>query len=68
MLNLYPDDLELRELVQETREISASIINAQNEAIIQLRQHADELRTKISERKAMHRAAARYSRMGGLYY
>ncbi len=68
LLNLYPDDLELRELVQETREISASIINAQNEAIIQLRQYADELRTKISERKAMHRAAARYSRMGGLYY
>ncbi len=68
LLNLYPDDLELQELVQETRAISESIINAQNEAIIQLRQHADELRSKISERKAMHRAAARYSRMGGLYY
>ena len=68
LLNLYPDDKELRELVQETRAISESIINAQNEAITQLREHADELRAKISERKAMHRAAARYSRMGGLYY
>ena len=68
LLDLYPDDLELQELVRETRTISESIINAQNEAIIQLRQHADELRSKISERKAMHRAAARYSRMGGLYY
>ena len=68
ILALYPEDSELRALVQETREISEDIISAQNEAINQLKQHSDGLRSKISERKAMHRAAARYSRMGGAFY
>ena len=68
ILALYPDDSELLALVQETRKISEDIISAQNEAINQLKQHSDGLRSKISERKAMHRAAARYSRMGGAFY
>ena len=65
LLELYPDDNELPGLIKETREIASSIMQAEDNAISELENYRNELRSQISSRVQGRSAAAVYARMGG---
>ena len=65
LLELYPDDEELPGLIQESREIAASIMQAEDNAISELKKYKDGLRSQISSRVQGRNVAASYARMGG---
>lgn len=65
LLELYPDDEELPGLIQESREIAGSIMQAEDNAIAELKKYKDSLRSQISSRVQGRNAAASYARMGG---
>jgi len=65
LLELYPDDEELPELIQESREIATSILQAEDNAIVELQKYKDGIQSQISSRVQGRNAAARYARMGG---
>ena len=65
LLELYPDDDELPELIKESREIASSIMQAEDNAIAELEKYKDSLRSQISSRVQGRSAAAVYARMGG---
>ncbi len=65
LLELYPDDTELPELIQESRNIADSIMQAEDNAIAELERYKDSLRSQISSRVLGRNAAASYARMGG---
>ena len=65
LLELYPDDEELPELLQESREIAGSIIRAEDDAIGELEKFTSGLRSQMVSRVQGQNAAASYARMGG---
>lgn len=65
LLELYPNDDELPELIKESREIASSIMQAEDNAIAELEKYKDSLRSQISSRVQGRSAAAVYARMGG---
>ena len=65
LLELYPDDTELPELIQESREIADSILQAEDNAISELEKYKSGLRSKMASRVQGRNAAASYARMGG---
>ncbi len=65
LLELYPDDEELPGLIQQSREIATSIMQAEDNAIAELQKYKDSLRSQISSRVQGRNAAASYARMGG---
>lgn len=65
ILNLFPDDLELRDLVNQTHEVANSIINAEDEAINELEKYSSGVRSQVAQRIQGKNAAASYARMGG---
>ena len=65
LLELYPDDEELPELIQESRNIASSIMQAEDNAIEELNKYKDSIRSQISSRVQGRNAAASYARMGG---
>ena len=65
LLELYPDDAELPELIQESRNIATSIIQAEDNAIEELKKYKDGIRSQLSSRVQGRNAAASYARMGG---
>ncbi|MBR2207512.1 MAG: hypothetical protein IJ859_01745 [Synergistaceae bacterium] len=65
LLELYPDDEELPELIKESRDIASSIMQAEDNAILELQKYKDGLRSQISSRVQGRNVAASYARMGG---
>ena len=65
LLELYPDDTELPELIQESRDIADSIIKAEDNAISELEKYKSGLRSQMASRVHGRNAAASYARMGG---
>ena len=65
LLDLYPDDSELPALIQETHDISNSIIRAEDDALSELGKYRDDLRSQMVKRVNNKNAAASYARMGG---
>ncbi len=65
IMNMFPDDLELKSLVDQTHELAESIVNAENEAISELEKHTSTLRSQVARRVHGKNAAASYARMGG---
>ena len=65
LLTLYPNDAELPELIQESREIAESIIKAEDEAVYELDKLSSGLRGQMAARVHGRNAAASYARMGG---
>ena len=65
LLELYPDDTELPELIQESRDIADSIMQAEDNAITELGKYRDGLRSQMASRVHGRNAAASYARMGG---
>ena len=65
LLELYPDDSELPVLIQETHDISNSIMNAEDDAISELEKYSADLRSQMVKRVTNKNAAASYARMGG---
>ena len=65
LLELYPDDEELPDLIQQTHEISASIVRAEDEAVAEMNKFHSGLRGQMINRVQGKNAAASYARMGG---
>ena len=65
LLELYPDDSELPALIQETHDISNSIMKAEDDAISELEKYRTDLRSQMVKRVNNKNAAASYARMGG---
>ena len=65
LLELYPDDSELPMLIQETHDISSSIIKAEDDAISELENYKADVRSQMMKRVNNKNAAASYARMGG---
>ena len=65
LLELYPDDSELPVLIQESRDISDSIIKAEDDALSELEKFSADLRGQMMRRVSTKNAAASYARMGG---
>ena len=65
LLELYPDDEELPELIKESRDIASSIMQAEDNAILELEKYKNSLRSQISSRVQGRNVAASYARMGG---
>ena len=65
LLTLYPNDEELPELIQESREIAESIMKAEDEAVSELDKLSSGLRGQMINRVQGRNAAASYARMGG---
>lgn len=65
LLELYPDDTELSGLIQESREIAGSIMQAEDNAIEELKKFKDGIRSQITSRVQGRSVAASYARMGG---
>ena len=65
LLELYPDDTELPELIQESRDIADSILQAEDNAISELEKYKAGLRSQMTSRVQGRNAAASYARMGG---
>ena len=65
LLEMYPDDEELPELIHQTHEISASIIKAEDEAVEEMNKFHAGLRGQMISRVQGKNAAASYARMGG---
>ena len=65
LLELYPDDTELPELIQESRDIADSILKAEDNAISELEKYKSGLRSQMASRVQGRNAAASYARMGG---
>ena len=65
LLKLYPNDTELPELIQESREIAGSIMKAEDEAVSELDKFSSGLRGQMITRVQGRNAAASYARMGG---
>ena len=68
LLELYPDDTELPALIEESREVAASIIKAEDDAISELEKHSAGLRSQMIARNNAKNAAASYAKMGGGYF
>ena len=65
LLTLYPNDKELPELIQESREIAESIMKAEDEAVSELDKLSSGLRGQMVNRAHGRNVAASYARMGG---
>lgn len=65
LLRLYPNDTELPELIQESREIAESIMKAEDEAVSELDKLSSGLRGQMITRVHGKNAADSYARMGG---
>ncbi len=65
LLELYPDDAELPALIQETHDVSTSIMKAEEDAISELDKYRSDLRSQMVRRANNKNAAASYARMGG---
>ncbi len=65
LLELYPDDTELPELIQQSRDIADSIMQAEDNAIAELEKYKSGIRSQISSRIQGRNVAASYARMGG---
>ena len=65
LLELYPDDTELPELIQESRDIADSILQAEDNAISELEKYRSGLRSQMASRVQGRNVAASYARMGG---
>ena len=65
LINLYPNDHELSELIIESREIADSIMKAEDQAISELEKYQTDLRSQMVRRVKNKNAAASYARMGG---
>ena len=65
LLELYPDDSELPALIQETHDISSSIMKAEDDALSELEKYRSDLRSQMVRRVNNKNAAASYARMGG---
>lgn len=65
LLELYPEDTELPALIEESREIAGSIIQAEDDAISELDKFTAGLRSQMVTRVQGQNAAASYARMGG---
>ena len=65
VLEMFPDDKELQDLINQTHELAGSIMNAEDEAINELKKHSSGLRTQLVGRAKGKNVAASYARMGG---
>ena len=65
LLELHPEDDELPALIQESREIAGSIIQAEDDAVNELDKFTAGLRSQVVARVNGQNAAARYASMGG---
>ena len=65
LMNLYPNDNELSQLIIESREIADSIMKAEDNAISELEKYQAGLRSQMMNRVHNKNAAASYARMGG---
>ena len=65
LLEIYPDDTELPAMINESREIAGSIIQAEDNAISELDKFTSGLRGQMINRANGRNAAASYARMGG---
>lgn len=65
LLELYPDDEELPEMLEESREIAESIIKAEDDAMNELEKFTSGLRSQMASRAHGRNVAASYAKMGG---
>ncbi len=65
ILEMYPDDKELADLIKQTHAIAGSIIEAENEAMFELDKLSSGVRSTMARRIQGKNAAASYARMGG---
>ena len=65
LLEIYPDDTELPAMIDESRELAGSIIQAEDDAISELDKFTSGLRGQMINRVHGRNAAASYARMGG---
>ncbi|MBQ9404989.1 MAG: hypothetical protein IJU15_08390, partial [Synergistaceae bacterium] len=65
LLELYPDDEELPEMLEESREIAESIIKAEDDAMNELEKFTSGLRSQMVSRAHGRNVAASYAKMGG---
>ncbi|MBQ7152188.1 MAG: hypothetical protein IJR94_08060 [Synergistaceae bacterium] len=65
LLELYPDDSELGDLIQESQDLATSIVQAEDEAVEELEKYRAGLRSQMATRARGKNAAASYARMGG---
>ena len=65
ILALFPDDQDLPNLLEETRNLAEGIMKAEDEAQAELEKHAAGLRSQIASRAHGRQVAASYAKMGG---
>lgn len=68
ILELFPEEEELQNMLAETRTLADGIMKAEEEAQAALEQHAAGLRKEMTSMLHGRKAAASYAKMGGLNY
>ncbi|MBR1419138.1 MAG: hypothetical protein IJ576_09260 [Synergistaceae bacterium] len=65
ILAMFPDNDEIKLLIDQTRDIADSIMKAEDQAPAELEKYAAGLRSQMASRTHTRNAAAAYSKMGG---
>ena len=65
ILAMFPDNDEIKLLIDQTRDIADSIMKAEDQAQAELEKYAAGLRSQMASRTHTRNAAAAYSKMGG---
>ena len=65
ILELFPEEEELQNMLGESRALAESIMKAEEEAQAALEKHAADLREEMASMFHGRRAAASYAKMGG---
>ena len=65
ILAMFPDNDEIKLLIDQTRDIADSIMKAEDQAQAELEKYAAGLRSQMASRTHSRNAAAAYSKMGG---
>ena len=62
---MFPDNDEIKLLIDQTKTIADSIMKAEDQAQAELEKYAAGLRSQMASRTHGRNAAAAYSKMGG---
>ena len=65
ILAMFPDNDEIKLLIDQTKTIADSIMKAEDQAQAELEKYAAGLRSQMASRTHSRNAAAAYSKMGG---
>ena len=64
VMELFPDDEDIPSLLGEIKDISDSILKAEDEAKTELEKYAADLRSQLTSKAHGRKAAASYAKMG----